>query len=100
MFQGVAYEHRFIMPPPSNNHILQQIQHKQQQKQQPIAGSLNNFDVKEDTPWYSFNYGNIHFVMMSTEHNFTVGSLQYEWIVADLSGVDRVITPWVCSYYS
>jgi hypothetical protein len=92
---GVAYEHRFIMPPPSNNHILQQIQHKQQQQQQPIADSLNNFDVKEDTPWYSFNYGNIHFVMMSTEHNFTVGSLQYEWIVADLSAVDRVITPWV-----
>lgn len=26
--------------------------------------------------WYSFNYGLGHFVFMSTEHNFTVGSPQ------------------------
>lgn len=31
----------------------------------------------------------------STEHNFTVGSPQYEFIEADLAKVDRSTTPWV-----
>ncbi|EDO31661.1 predicted protein, partial [Nematostella vectensis] len=45
--------------------------------------------------WYSFDYGSVHFVMMSTEHNFTRGSPQYEWLERDLRGVDRKTTPWV-----
>ena len=27
--------------------------------------------------WYSFDYGSIHFVMLSTEHDVTPGSHQY-----------------------
>lgn len=29
-----------------------------------------------DSPWYGFNYGPIHFTIMSTEHDFTPGSSQ------------------------
>ncbi|EDO47589.1 predicted protein, partial [Nematostella vectensis] len=45
--------------------------------------------------WYSFNYGSLHYIMMSTEHNFTRGSRQYKWIENDLRNVDRSVTPWV-----
>ena len=45
--------------------------------------------------WYSFDYGTVHFIMISTEHNFTAGSLQYEWLEKDLSTVDRTVTAWV-----
>ena len=64
---------------------------------------------------YSFDYGIIHVVVMSTEHNFTQGSPQYQyalcihsvhcntvtctcmhrWLVEDLSSVNRSVTPWV-----
>ena len=32
---------------------------------------------------------------MSTEHNFTTGSVQYNWIKDTLSKVDRKQTPWL-----
>jgi len=63
---GVPYEMRFTMP-----------------------------TTARDQPWYSFNYGNVHFVFMSTEQNFLVGSAQYNFLVSDLSSVDRTTTPWV-----
>ena len=44
---------------------------------------------------YSFDYGSVHFIMMSTEHNFTVGSRQYAWLENDLRNVNRTMTPWV-----
>ncbi|EGG23403.1 hypothetical protein DFA_05535 [Cavenderia fasciculata] len=53
----------------------------------------------EGTPqrnlWYSYNYGTVHFVIMSAEHDFLVGSDQYNWIVQDLESVNRTLTPWV-----
>ncbi|KAK2572788.1 putative inactive purple acid phosphatase 2 [Acropora cervicornis] len=45
--------------------------------------------------WYSFDYGSIHFLIMSTENNFTAGSPQYEWMENDLKSVNRTLTPWV-----
>lgn len=45
--------------------------------------------------WYSFDFGNIHILQMSTEHNYTRGSEQYEWIAQDLAQVDRSLTPFV-----
>ena len=45
--------------------------------------------------WYSYDYGMVHMIMMSTEHNFTQGSRQYEWLEDDLKKVDRSKTPWV-----
>eukprot|EP00929_Paragymnodinium_shiwhaense_P007353 TRINITY_DN111258_c0_g1_i1.p1 TRINITY_DN111258_c0_g1~~TRINITY_DN111258_c0_g1_i1.p1 ORF type:complete len:697 (+),score=162.35 TRINITY_DN111258_c0_g1_i1:65-2092(+) len=46
-------------------------------------------------PWYSFKYGPATFVVMSTEHNFTIGGEQNDWLEATLAAVDRSVTPWV-----
>eukprot|EP01117_Protostelium_nocturnum_P019934 TRINITY_DN8769_c0_g1_i2.p1 TRINITY_DN8769_c0_g1~~TRINITY_DN8769_c0_g1_i2.p1 ORF type:complete len:565 (+),score=96.74 TRINITY_DN8769_c0_g1_i2:238-1932(+) len=62
---GVPYEKRFLMP------------------------------IEQSTHWYSFNYGPVHIIAFSTEHNFTVGSKQYKWMVKDLASVDRKVTPWL-----
>ncbi|TDH69140.1 hypothetical protein CCR75_009376 [Bremia lactucae] len=45
--------------------------------------------------WYSFDYSGIHVIQMSTEHNWTRGSEQYEWLRHDLEQVNRSVTPWV-----
>jgi len=45
-------------------------------------------------PWYSFNYGPIHVLVTSTEHNFTMGSEQHNWVVADFASINRTATPW------
>lgn len=65
---GVPYGARFPMPTPSNH---------------------------RDQPWYSFDHGNVHFAVMSTEHHFVPGSPQWAWLEGDLAAVDRSITPWV-----
>jgi len=63
---GVPYESRFPMPTPA-----------------------------KDQPYYGFDYGNVHVTMMSTEHNFDVGSAQYNFLQKDLASVNRNKTPWV-----
>ncbi|XP_058961900.2 uncharacterized protein [Pocillopora verrucosa] len=45
--------------------------------------------------WYSYEYGSVHFIMMSTEHDIRPGSRQYTWLENDLKKVDRNITPWI-----
>lgn len=45
--------------------------------------------------WYSFDYANTHWVMLSSEHNFAVGAPQHDWLARDLKKVDRKRTPWV-----
>ncbi len=45
--------------------------------------------------WYSFDYGIVHYTIFSTEHNFTDGSPQHQWLEADLRAVDRTLTPWL-----
>eukprot|EP00795_Rhopilema_esculentum_P005456 gene5456-632_t len=45
--------------------------------------------------WYSYDYGMVHMIMMSTEHDFRPGSRQYEWLENDLQSVNRAKTPWV-----
>lgn len=48
-----------------------------------------------DKPWWSYDVGLIHFIGMSTEHNYTMGSEQYVWLENDLKSVNRTITPWI-----
>ncbi|KAK9807716.1 hypothetical protein WJX72_007062 [[Myrmecia] bisecta] len=48
-----------------------------------------------NAPWYSYDFGPIHLLGMSTEHNFAKGSPQYSFIEADLKAVDRKRTPWL-----
>ncbi|KAF4659695.1 hypothetical protein FOZ61_004553 [Perkinsus olseni] len=45
--------------------------------------------------WYSFDYGMVHYVMLSSEHDWTEGSAQWLWLEHDLSTVDRSLTPWI-----
>lgn len=44
---------------------------------------------------YGFDFGCIHFVMMSGEHNFTIDSEQYKFLVSHLASVNRSVTPWL-----
>ena len=44
---------------------------------------------------YGFDFGCIHFVMMSGEHDFTPKSEQYTFLVNHLKSVNRTITPWL-----
>lgn len=46
-------------------------------------------------PWWSYDIGLIHFVGMSTEHDYTIGSEQNQWLEADLAEVNRTKTPWI-----
>lgn len=44
---------------------------------------------------YSYSQALVHIVVLSSEHNMTVGSRQYAWLEKDLIAVNRFITPWV-----
>lgn len=45
--------------------------------------------------WYSHEYASVHTTVLSSEHNMTAGSPQYEWLARDLANVDRATTPWL-----
>merc|ERR1712113_566200 len=45
--------------------------------------------------WYSYDFGSLHTVMLSSEHDMSPGSTQYEWLDRDLEAAERGRTPWV-----
>jgi len=45
--------------------------------------------------WYSYDFGSLHTIMLSSEHNTGNGSAQYTWLQKDLASVDRSRTPWL-----
>ncbi|KAL1558743.1 putative inactive purple acid phosphatase 27 [Salvia divinorum] len=49
----------------------------------------------KDKPWYSIEQGPVHFTVISTEHNWTQNSEQYEWMNKDMGAVNRTTTPWL-----
>ncbi|KAL8055790.1 hypothetical protein ABFX02_04G078800 [Erythranthe guttata] len=49
----------------------------------------------KDKPWYSIEQGSVHFTVISTEHDWTVNSEQYDWMNKDMATVDRTRTPWL-----
>lgn len=55
---------------------------------EPAPATLNQ-------PWWSYDIGLIHFIGVSTEHDYAVGSTQYLWLEQDLKSVDRTVTPWI-----
>lgn len=61
----------------------------------PFASQNPASKLSERQPWYDFVYGNVHFVIMSTEHDYTPGTTQHEWIAETLGKVDRSVTPWL-----
>jgi len=48
-----------------------------------------------DSSWWSLDVGPVHFVIMSTELDFTKGSPQWNFIAKDLASVDRSKTPFL-----
>eukprot|EP01088_Endostelium_zonatum_P019381 TRINITY_DN6658_c0_g1_i2.p1 TRINITY_DN6658_c0_g1~~TRINITY_DN6658_c0_g1_i2.p1 ORF type:complete len:303 (-),score=51.76 TRINITY_DN6658_c0_g1_i2:52-960(-) len=51
------------------------------------------------TFWYSINHGFVHYVFISTEHDYLVNSPQYNWLKNDLKMASqnqtRKIWPWI-----
>jgi len=45
--------------------------------------------------WYSFDFSAVKTIMLSSEHDLHPSSVQYKWLAAQLSAVDREVTPWV-----
>jgi len=70
-YNWTAFTHRFQMP-----------------GQQ--SGGNGNF-------WFSFDYGNVHFTSLSTEHTYSPGSPQWLWAQADLAkaAANRANVPWI-----
>lgn len=60
-----------------------------------FASSSSPAAATAQTSWYSFDYGNLHIVVMSTEQDFAPSSAQYAFLEVDLQQIDRSITPWV-----
>jgi len=67
---GIPYEYRYPMPTPGTLVGLRMASSF-------VAMSHVPAHVAADKPWWSVNYGPIHFLFMSTEHNFSIGSEQY-----------------------
>ena len=44
--------------------------------------------------WYSFDYGSVHITQISSEHDLSPGSVQFQWLHNDLMKVDSLVTPW------
>ena len=51
--------------------------------------------VQRQNLWFSFDFKNIHFVCVSSEHPYSATDPQHVWAAADLAKVDRAVTPWV-----
>uniref|UniRef100_A0A2N9EWZ4 Purple acid phosphatase n=1 Tax=Fagus sylvatica TaxID=28930 RepID=A0A2N9EWZ4_FAGSY len=49
----------------------------------------------KDKPWYSIEQASVHFTIISTEHDWSENSEQYEWMKKDMASVDRSKTPWL-----
>jgi acid phosphatase type 7 len=45
--------------------------------------------------WYSYDYGLVHTVVISSEHDLSAWSPQHIWLEHDLRKTDRLKTPWV-----
>jgi hypothetical protein len=49
----------------------------------------------EGEEWYSFDYGNAHFVMLNDSNATEPLVQQADWMREDLKQVDRAKTPWI-----
>jgi predicted MPP superfamily phosphohydrolase len=71
----VAYQYRFTMPSTEAN-------------------------APEGNLFYSFNYGNVHVIPLSSEFpEYWHIDEQYQWLENDLKNVDRKQTPWIISLW-
>jgi len=64
----------------------------------------NSFNLPHNNPdsterYYSFNYGNSHFVSLDTNLPYSPGSTQYQWFEQDLQSEMRKQTMWTFVYF-
>jgi len=45
--------------------------------------------------WYSFDFNMVHFIVLSSEHDYSASSPGRQWLENDLKNVDRKKTPWL-----
>jgi hypothetical protein len=45
--------------------------------------------------WYSYDSATVHTTVVSSEHDLSLRSQQYQWLQSDLASVNRSLTPWV-----
>jgi hypothetical protein len=57
--------------------------------------SLHAFPGSNPPFWYSYEYGAVHVTVLSSEHDISPYSNQYQWLQSDLADVDRCRTPWL-----
>ena len=67
-----------------------------------VAGSMGSyFQAKDFLPYefgnayYSYVFGPSKHIVISSYSSFLPGSTQYEWLVRELEGTDRSVTPWL-----
>ena len=104
---GIAYTRRVNMPTSSDSlstaarHFAGTTTFSKETPSPISAAALDRQNLPntgtgtDDQPWYSFNFGPIHFLQFSTEHAFHPGSPQFTFIETDLAAVDRASTPWI-----
>ena len=49
--------------------------------------------------YYSFKYLYSHFISLDTTSDFSSGSDQYNWLVNDLSNINRDLYPWIIVFF-
>ncbi len=85
--------------PTSGNHDSMYINYIEQFAipQNPNNGESTAEGGKE---WYSFDYGNAHFISLydSTSVSVIAGA-EKDWLSADLAAVNRSTTPWIIVYH-
>ena len=56
---------------------------------EPWVNYLKQFVFPNNNLWYSFNYGSIHFISLSSDSDYRKGSPQYKWLVSDLENIKK-----------
>eukprot|EP00669_Euglena_mutabilis_P012977 TRINITY_DN7700_c0_g1_i1.p2 TRINITY_DN7700_c0_g1~~TRINITY_DN7700_c0_g1_i1.p2 ORF type:complete len:194 (+),score=40.55 TRINITY_DN7700_c0_g1_i1:456-1037(+) len=52
-----------------------------------------------DNTYWSVDYGPAHVIALNSFANYTAGSLQDQWLRADLDVINRSLTPWVVAVF-
>ncbi len=81
-FENISPQCWFDISEPINDKIKITIGNHDLDSQSSYHQLLDHYNLQE--PYYSFNFHNIHFLAISSEHPFEEGSKQYEFIKNDL----------------
>jgi len=87
---GVAYSARFPMP-----RARTWMSSRRMHAQMGALGRLAQRAQWEEAPWYSLEHGSVYLILTSSEHDWTRGSIQYQWLQHELASINRTRTPWI-----